>query len=90
MFSVEMRKLIVLKKRTTANRMNTTTRSSQIPVLLHQIDKQLHGVRLEIDISVESEKIRVFSHNLFAVNSDGQLHQTVAEEIVHVHDLNIG
>lgn len=67
--------------------MDSTASGSQVSVLLHQVDEQSHGVRLEVDVSVKSQQIRVLGDNLLPFHGDRQLHQTMSEQVVHVHHL---
>lgn len=65
-------------KHTGANRVNTAASRAQVLVLLHQVDKQTNSVRLEVDVTVQGQKVRVFSHYFLAVHGYRQLHKPVA------------
>ena len=64
---------------TSSNGMNASASSSEALVFLHEIHQQLHGMRFEVDISVECEEISVLSDGFFAANFNGQVHQLVAK-----------
>jgi hypothetical protein len=69
--------------------MDATAGGAQVAIFLHQIDQQLDSEGLEINVTVKCQKVSVFSHHFFSVHGYGQLHETVTEKVVHVHDLKI-
>ena len=74
-------------KRTIADRMDTSASSSQIAILFHQVNQQLHRVRLEIDITIQRQQIRVLRHHFLPFDRNRQFHQPMAKQVVHVHNL---
>ena len=44
-------------------------------------------LRLEVNISIEGEQVGVLGASLLPLVADRQLHDLVAEQVVHVHDL---
>lgn len=78
---------LVPYQRTRTNRMDTTAGSSQILVFLHQIDQELYGCRLEVDVTVQSEEEGVLGYDFFTVDAYGELHESVTQKVVHVHHL---
>ncbi len=46
-------------------RMNSSASSSEVLVLLHQVDESGDGLGLEVDIAVKSEQVRVLGFHLF-------------------------
>ena len=49
-------------------RMNSSASSSEVLVLLHQVDESGDGLGLEVDIAVKSEQVRVLGFHLFDEN----------------------
>jgi len=70
-----------------ADRVDAAARRAQLLVLLHQVDQQLHGVRLEVDVAVQRQQVRVLGDHLLALRRDPLLHQPVTQQVVHVHHL---
>ena len=60
---------------------------AQVLVLLHEVDEEADCVGLEVDVAVEGEQETVLRHDGLSLDRDGQLHEAVAEEVVHVHAL---
>lgn len=56
-------------------------------VFLHQINQECDSIGLEVNITVKGEQVGVLRQDLLPVNRDGQLHQLMAEQVVHVHAL---
>ena len=70
-----------------ANGVNATACRSQVLVLLHEIHQQCDSRWLEVDVSVKGEQVRVLRQDLLAVHRNGQLHELVTQQVVHVHAL---
>ena len=45
---------------TCPNRMNASTRSADLGILLHAVNKQVHGLCLEVNVTVQGQQITVF------------------------------
>jgi len=45
--------------------------SPQVLILFHEIDQQVYGVGLEVDVPVQGEQVRVLGDHLFALHRDG-------------------
>ena len=73
--------------RARANGVDAPACRAQVLVLLHQVDEQADGRRLEVDVAVQGEDVCVLGKDLLAVDADGELHEPVAEKVVHVHAL---
>jgi hypothetical protein len=48
--------------------MNSSASSSEVLVLLHQVDESGDGLGLEVDVAVKSEQVRVLGFHLFDEN----------------------
>ena len=66
---------------------DSTTSRSEVPVLLHQVDQQVDGRGLEVDVSVQGEDVGVLGQHFLAIHGNGQLHKTMSKQVVHVHAL---
>ena len=67
--------------------MNPTTGRPHPLVLLQHVNQADGRLRLEVNVPVQGEQVGVLCHHLLPLVADGQLHQLVAEQVVHVHDL---
>merc|ERR1719474_627739 len=67
--------------------MNTTTRSSNIIVLLHQVDKGGNSCRLEVDVPIKGEEVSVLGTHLLPFAANWLFRKLESQQVVHVHDL---
>ena len=67
--------------------MDAPAGGTEVLVLLHQIHEEGDGGRLEVDVAVQGEQVGVLGEHGLPVHGDGELHEPVAEEVVHVHAL---
>lgn len=54
----------------TPDGVNSTTRGSQIFILLHKIHQQFDSVGLKVDVSVEGEQVGVLGNHFFPSDRD--------------------
>lgn len=55
---------------TGTNWMNTTASSTQVLILLHQIDEKLYCRRLKVNITVKCQQKRILRDDLLAIDTD--------------------
>lgn len=68
--------------------MDAATGGSDLLILLHPIDEQLHGGGLEVNVAVQGKKEGVIGDDLLATSVWQLLgHQAMTQQVVHVHHL---
>ena len=67
--------------------MDPATGSPHPLVLLQHVNQADGRLWLEVNVPIQGEQVGVLRHHLLPLVADGQLHQLVAEQVVHVHDL---
>ena len=69
--------------------MDAATGSTNLDVLLHDVNKKSQGSRLKVDVSIEGEQEGVVSPQLFATGGQVLGEELEAQEVVHVHHLKV-
>lgn len=72
---------------TRADGVDAAAGGADVAVLLHEVDEHLDGVGREVDVAVQRQQVRVVGDGRLALDRDVQVHQFVAQQVVHVHAL---